>query len=308
MKKMVSIGKVVSLVVVLMFGLVLFGIQSRESFNENDSVRTIKNKIEAMRVEGQKRGYTFEIGFNSAMQYSLDQLCTFNPELADPDTYIYERNECDLYSPMALPTSYLGYYTPIKDQGNCGSCWAFSMTAEAETTALKLTGITYDFSEQYVLNCTSSTWGCNGGFFNFVTFISPQGARAESCLPYTAKKSRCKQTCPIIYQITNWAYVGNSSSVPSVDSIKNAIYTYGAVSAAVYVDSYWQAYTSGCFNGTASGSCNHAIQLVGWDDSQCGGAGAWRLKNSWNTGWGEAGFMWIKYGSQLVGYAACYSY
>jgi len=217
-------------------------------------------------------------------------------------------NEVELYSrTMALPSSYTGYYTPIKDQKSCGSCWAFSMTAEVETTALRLTGVTYDLSEQYVLNCTSWLWGCSGGNFNYKTFKSPDGARAESCLPYVAKKGSCVKTCPVVYQITNWAYVGNSSSVPSVDAIKNAIYTYGGVGAAVYVDSYWQAYTSGCFNGTASGSCNHAIQLVGWDDSKCTG-GAWLLKNSWGTGWGEAGFMWIQYGSQKAGYAANYSY
>jgi hypothetical protein len=298
--------KIMCLVVVLMVGMMMFGVQSRLS--DNDTVRTVNARIDAMREAAKDKGHTFEIGYNDAMQYSLNDLCTFNPEMAPVDAYMFENNEGEAYYPMALPTSYMGYYTPIKNQGSCGSCWAFGMTAMVESTAKRLTGTTYDLSEQYVLDCTSTTWGCNGGFFNFVTFISPNGARAESCLPYIAKKNRrCSKTCPIVYQITNWAYVGNSSSVPSVDAIKTAIYTYGAVAAAVYVDSYWQAYVSGCFNGTAAGSCNHAIELVGWDDSICT-TGAWKLKNSWGTGWGEAGFMWIKYNSQLVGYAACYSY
>lgn len=301
--------KIMCLLAVFMFVLTLSGIENRLSFDENDSVRTIKAKINAMREEIQKNGYTFDVGMNSAMEYSLEQLCTFNPDMLEPDSYLYENNECDLYNqPMALPISYMGLYTPPKNQGNCGSCWAFAMTSEAETTALRLTGTTYDFAEQYVLNCTSPTWGCNGGNFNYVTFKAPDGARAESCLRYTARKSKCTKTCPSIYQITNWAYVGNGSSVPSVDSIKNAIMTYGGVGCAVYADSYIQAYTGGCFNRNASGSCNHAVQLVGWDDTQCSGAGAWRMKNSWGTSWGEGGFMWIKYGSQQVGYAANYSY
>ena len=304
-----SLGLVIAAVVVL-FGMMSF-LSGNDNiiFTQDDTVRDIQGKIEKMREVIKSKGYTFEVGFNSAMEYPLEQLCTFNPDLADPNSYLIERNEEDLYSQvMALPTAYTGYFTPPKNQGNCGSCWAFSMTAEAETTALRLTGITYDFSEQYVLDCTNKTWGCNGGAFDYVTFLPPSGARAESCLPYTAKKNRkCNSTCPIIYQISGWAYVGNSSSVPSVDAIKTAIYNYGAVGAAVYVDSYWQAYVSGCFNGTASGSCNHAIQLVGWDDTKCTG-GAWLLKNSWGTGWGESGFMWIQYGSQLVGYSATYSY
>jgi cathepsin L len=268
----------------------------------------IKAKIQAMREEIARNGYTFEVGFNSAMQYPLEQLCTFNPDMAGPDAYEHESCEMEMYSDaMELPSAFMGPYTPVKNQGNCGSCWAFGMTAQAETTAKVYTGTTYDFSEQYVLNCTNKRWGCNGGFFDYVTFITPEGARAESCLPYVAKKSKCVKTCPIIYQFSGWSYVGNSSSVPSTAAIKTAIYTYGGVSAAVYVDSYWQAYTSGCFNRNASGSCNHAIQLVGWDDSKCTGGG-WRLKNSWGTGWGESGFMWIQYGSQKVGYAACYPY
>ncbi|MGE5342683.1 MAG: C1 family peptidase, partial [Candidatus Omnitrophota bacterium] len=76
-----------------------------------------------------------------------------------------------------------------------------------------------------------------------------------------------------------------------------------AVAAAVYANSTFQAYTSGCFSGTASGTVNHAIVLCGWDTTACT-TGAWKLKNSWGTGWGVSGYMWIKYGSQQVGYKA----
>jgi C1A family cysteine protease len=311
MKKKMSLGLVFTAVLVL-FGMMLSAADGpdRVTIKQDDTIRGVKAKIQEMREEIARKGYSFEVGFNSAMQYSLDELCTFNPDLAGPYDYEHEGNEMDFLSrEMALPTSYTGVYTPIKDQANCGSCWAFSMTAQVETTAKRLTGTTYDLSEQYVLDCTNKRWGCNGGNFDYVTFMSPYGALAESCRPYTARKQRPCSTggCPVVYQISGWSYVGSSSSVPTTEAIKNAIYTYGGVGAAVYVDSLWQAYTSGCFDGNASGSCNHAIQLVGWDDTKCSG-GAWRLKNSWGTGWGESGFMWIGYGSQQVGYAANYTY
>ena len=100
------------------------------------------------------------------------------------------------------------------------------------------------------------------------------------------------------------AYVGASNSVPSVDAIKNAIYTYGSVSVGFYVDRYFQAYTGGIFTSCKKKvkNINHAVILCGWDDK----TGAWLMKNSWGTGWGEDGFMWIKYGCNNVGYGACY--
>jgi C1A family cysteine protease len=311
MKKRMSLWLVVAAVLVLVSVLSSqVGVEKQIAFSQDDTIRGIKAKIQMMREEIKKNGYAFEVGLNEAMMYPLEQLCSFNPDMVDPYTFQFERYEMDLFSQeMALPTAYTGYYTPPKNQGNCGSCWAFSMTSEAESTALRLTGTTYNLAEQYVLDCTSSSWGCNGGNFNYVTFISPKGALAETCRPYKARKQTPCSTggCPVVYRISGWAYVGNSSSVPSVTSIKNAIYTYGAVAAAVYADSYVQGYTGGCFNRNASGSCNHAIQLMGWDDSKCTG-GAWRLKNSWGTSWGEGGFMWIQYGCQKVGYAANYSY
>jgi cathepsin L len=70
----------------------------------------------------------------------------------------------------------------------------------------------------------------------------------------------------------------------------------------VYVDYYFQCYTGGVFNSSNQGNVNHFVTLCGWDDTR----GAWRLKNTWGTGWGESGYMWIAYGCHDVGWAANY--
>lgn len=79
-------------------------------------------------------------------------------------------------------------------------------------------------------------------------------------------------------------------------------YQYDPVTTGIAVDSYFQSYTGGVFNYNYTGEVNHGINLVGWDDNK----GAWILKNSWGTGWGENGYMYIKYGVSRVGKAAAY--
>jgi C1A family cysteine protease len=277
------------------------------TFNQDDTIGDIQAKIQKMREEIKKDGDTFEVGFNGAMEYPLEQICSLNPDMRESDYYLYEREDQDISTEMALPASYTGIYTSIKNQGSCGSCWAFGTTAQVETKA-KRGGTTYNFSEQYVLDCNTSGYSCSGGWWAFNMFISPYGARQETCYPYTAVKGSCKSTCSYVYRATSWAYVGSSSGVPTTTAIKTAIYNYGGVAAAVYANSYLQAYTGGCYSRTSSGSVNHAIQLVGWNDTTPCTGGAWYLKNSWGTSWGVSGFMWIKYGSQQVGYAAAHAY
>ena len=208
-----------------------------------------------------------------------------------------------------LPTSFIGTYTPIKNQASCGSCWAFSTIAGLEAAIKFKTGVTYDLSEQHLVSCNPWDWGCSGGFLAFDMLVPSMGyapgAMPETCFPYTALDSACAYCAsPTWYPVASWAYVGTSSAVPSIDAIKTAIYTYGSVSSGIYVDRYFQAYVSGVMTSCKKRppSPNHAIILCGWDDAK----GAWLLKNSWGTGWGEAGFMWIKYGCNNVGYGAAY--
>jgi hypothetical protein len=308
MKKKTWLFGLLVLVVCLVF------VQAKTTKDEDAIQRDIDRaeqaslKIEEMRSVLAAEGHTFTIGHNPAMQYKLDQLCNFNPELAGPEDILHEGGEDieGISYVQALPTSYTGYYTSVKNQGSCGSCWAFSICGVFEGRLLKAGQGSLNLSEQYLLDCNHYGYSCSGGYFSAHNdHKSPYGARSESCYPYVGYKKTCNTACAYYKRITSWYYVGTSSSVPATSSIKQAIYDRGSVAAAIYADSYIQAYTGGCFTRNASGTPNHAIVLVGWNDGNCTG-GAWRLKNSWGTGWGESGFMWIKYGYQKVGYAANY--
>lgn len=266
----------------------------------------LQRELELMRAEMRANGWNYEIGVNPAMQYSLEQLCTFKPELKPAVSSAFEPGDYAV-SAATLPASFVGTYTPIKNQASCGSCWAFSTIAGLEAAIKFKNGVTYDLSEQHLVSCNPYGWGCNGGYFAFDMIVPAMGyydgAMPESCFRYAAVDSACSYCAsPTWYPVAHWAYVGSSNRVASVDAIKNAIYTYGSVSAAVYVDRYFQAYKSGTFTSCKKkvNGINHAIILCGWDDAK----GAWLLKNSWGTGWGEAGFMWIKYGCCSVGYGA----
>jgi hypothetical protein len=94
--------------------------------------------------------------------------------------------------------------------------------------------------------------------------------------------------------------------MPTVTALKKAIYDHGPLSVAVCVGTNFQYYRSGVFNAneTCSGGVNHAVTLVGWNDDQGTDKGYWILKNSWGTGWGDSGYMNIRYGVSKVGYAA----
>ncbi len=127
----------------------------------------------------------------------------------------------------------------------------------------------------------------------------------ETCFPYQAADLACSYCAtPTWTHLSGWAYLTSDTTIPTVAAIKQAIFTYGAVTAYVYVDRTFQAYTGGVYNNTKTYRyTNHQIQLVGWDDSK----NAWLLKNSWGTGWGIGGYMWITYTSCRVGEGAAWA-
>jgi C1A family cysteine protease/predicted secreted protein len=206
------------------------------------------------------------------------------------------------------------YVSPVKNQGSCGSCWAFGTVAPLEAKLLISGGGLADLSEQYLVSCNNSGWSCSGGWwahdYHYNKKVSGEleaGSVLESNFPYTASSSACNPPHAHYQKIESWKYVGSSFGVPSVEAIKNAIATSGPVAAAVCVGSAFSSYHSGIFstdekNVCKTGQVNHAVVLVGWDDA----SDTWIMKNSWGTGWGESGYMRIKRSVSNIGYAANY--
>ena len=217
---------------------------------------------------------------------------------------------------LGLPTHFSwceqGKCTPVKDQGQCGSCWAFATVGVMEAAIKIRNGVERDLSEQYLVSCNTDGWGCQGGGWahsyhgdKVGRSQADAGAVYEADFPYRAQNVSCSSAYAHYEKITSWDRVAGYG-VPSVSALKQAIQTHGPVTAGVCVGSAFGGYSGGLFQTDESTKCpygtNHAVVLTGWDDLQ----GVWYLRNSWGTGWGENGTMRIKYGVSQVGEDANY--
>ncbi len=221
-------------------------------------------------------------------------------------------------SATELPSSFnwcaQGKCTPVRNQGACGSCWAFSTVGVLESKMLIVNNPATDLSEQYLVSCNLEGWGCDGGWFAHDYHISKKppsetqaGAVLESAFPYRAADLPCNGPYQHPYRATEWKYVDPKVNIPIDEQIKQAIYTYGPVAAAVCAGPAFDRYRGGVFVTDEKSVCgsslvNHGIVLTGWDDSQ----GVWILRNSWGSSWGESGYMRIGYGVSNVGLGANY--
>jgi C1A family cysteine protease len=204
-------------------------------------------------------------------------------------------------SPSTAAFSWRDKLAAVRNQKYCGSCWAFATIGVLEGINRLADGQVLDLSEQSLVNCVQpvdSDGNCDGNtLHNSFDFLTASGVPFETSAPYTAKTGSCSSSNKGKYGITNWAFVGSNYTKPTTTELKQAIIAHGPVAASVRVTEAFQAYSGGTFVESDTGSTNHAIMLVGWDDAR----GAWHLRNSWGTDWGEDGYMWIKYGTNSVG-------
>ncbi len=248
--------------------------------------------------------------------YDSDELVTFSSEQTTTPTYYNSVEE--------------GYITEVKNQNPYGTCWAFTTVACAEANILKKTGKTFDLSEihlayhsyntvldemgmtegdEVILNSSTSYLNCGGSYLLTPTvFFKGFGFALEENNPYSAALSyspTAEQSNERAVVLDNAIYINKNDT----NTIKKSIMEYGAVGFMYYHDSTYYNYSTGAYYNYEKESANHGVTIVGWNDNYSrenfgngsdintmpSGNGAWLVKNSWGTNWGNEGYFWISY-------------
>lgn len=192
-----------------------------------------------------------------------------------------------------------GMVSPIQNQGQCGSCWAFSSTSNIESVNACSTGKLLKLSEQQLVDCSSSygNMGCNGGWMdNAFQYVEASGEESETAYPYTATTNTCKYAkSQVIANILSYA------DQPSCPQVMNALQV-STVSVAIAVVNSFYSYASGIYNDPTCNSAqiDHAVVITGYKGNN--GSPYWIVRNSWGTSWGQAGYIWMTAGPLAGGF------
>jgi C1A family cysteine protease len=197
-----------------------------------------------------------------------------------------------------------GAVTAVKDQAQCGSCWAFSVTENVESVWILAKGLTNEtlppLAPQQIVDCDDSDMGCDGGnpptAYDYIK--SAGGLDDEKDYPYMAVDGQCAfKSSAVVAKISGYKYATDGDE----NTMANNLATWAPLSICVDAR-YWQDYTSGIM---AEWQCDwivqldHCVQAVGYDTTAS--TPFWIVRNSWGTDWGEGGYIRLQYGTNTCG-------
>jgi len=252
------------------------------------------HKITKMNADTKVRGYGATFGFTKFSDWSEREQKSLNGFIPRKDL---GKRPVGQPSDDAAPGPNIdwaskGMTTPIKDQGQCGSCWAFSTTETVESAILMAGKTVQPLGAQEIVDCDKADQGCGGGDpQEALQWVKEQGGQdTEQCYPYTAADGTCASSkCSPSGNVAQVIPISGSEQ-----DLYNALAKYGPLSICADASS-WSNYNGGVLTADQCGSdVDHAIQLTGYSSDQ---GGYWIVRNSWGSDWGQSGFIWLQYGS-----------
>lgn len=225
-----------------------------------------------------------------------------------------EVTEEDRLAAKALPMEFdwrniggKNYLSPVRNQGNCGSCYAFATMAMFESRIRILTNNTQTpvLSTQDIVSCSEYSQGCNGGFAYLISkYAEDFGLVQEPCFPYKGQDAPCQEKKCVRQFGTGYHYVGGFYGACNEVLMRLELVNNGPIAVGFEVYNDFVNYKSGIYHHTGLTDkfnpfqlTNHAVLAVGYGADKKTGEKYWIVKNSWGEGWGENGYFRIRRGN-----------
>ncbi|RZC32301.1 Peptidase C1 and/or Inhibitor I29 domain containing protein [Asbolus verrucosus] len=264
-------------------------LKRRNIFKEN------LKKIEEHNQLYKEKKVTYEMGVNQFADLTREEFSQYLNRYKDARLQSVHRVEFTPVTaeiPAEIDWRKKGAVTEVKDQGQCGSCWAFSVTGSLEGENFLKNGRLVSLSEQELVDCSDEIGneGCGGGFMEQgFEYVIKHGLVAEEDYPYEAFDGKCRRgDIPAAVNIDSYVVLPTESE----EDLQAAVGTIGPVSVAVDATD-WQFYSRGVFYdsecSSANASLNHGVLAVGYGVE--GNDPYWLVKNSWGPYWGEDGYI-----------------